>query len=87
MNDVYINDTHYNADTLIRVNENHYRYDTLTELAKNILTDMKTVQDRMNLISLDLSIMGLSKQLLINKLLEETVNLEEVPAPVENENN
>jgi hypothetical protein len=68
----------------IRINNNFYNADTLTDTAKALLGDLQKIEGRMNQLSLDSSIMDLAKQTLIGKLVEETANLEAVPAPAEN---
>ena len=65
----------------IRIGENYYNAETLTDAAKALLSDIQKVDSRLNQLSLDASIMDLAKQTLIGKLVEETVNLQQVPGP------
>lgn len=69
----------------IRIGDKHYNAETLTEGAKALLGDLQKIEGRMGQLSLDASIMDLAKQTLIGKLVEETANLTEVPAPVQTE--
>ena len=65
----------------IRIGDKHYNAETLTDGAKALLGDLQKIEGVMGQKTLELSIMDLAKQTLIGKLVEETANLEEVPAP------
>jgi len=65
----------------IRIGEKYYNGDTVTETAKTLLLDIQKVENELGRISLRSSITNLAKATLIEKLIEETVNLEEVEKP------
>jgi hypothetical protein len=62
----------------IRIGDKHYNAEALTETATALLSDLHKVEGELNHLSLQSSIVTLAKNTLINRLLDETANLEEV---------
>ena len=66
---------------IITIGKKNYDVSTLTEKTKGILGDLQKVENRINQITLDVSIMDVAKQKLITDLLAETKDLVEVDLP------
>jgi|SaaInlStandDraft_4_1057021.scaffolds.fasta_scaffold12980_8 hypothetical protein len=65
----------------IRIGEKHYNAEKLTEPATALLGDLQKVENELSSLTLKTSIINLAKSTLVEKLVEETANLEEVDAP------
>jgi hypothetical protein len=65
----------------LRIGEKHYSMESVTELAVNLLNDIKKIEEEMNRINLQFSITKLAKLKLIDELTKELPKMTEVPAP------
>jgi len=62
----------------IRIGDKHYNAETLTDDSKALLSDIQKVDGELARLALQTSITNLAKGSLIDRLVEESVNLEEV---------
>ena len=71
----------------IRIGQKHYSQETLTEMAAALLSDIQKVDGEIGRLELQTSIANLARGTLVEKLVEETKNLQEVEVEtVEQEN-
>ena len=62
----------------IRIGQKHYNAETLTETAAALLGDIQKVDGEIGRLALQTSIANLARGTLVEKLVEETKNLQEV---------
>jgi hypothetical protein len=65
----------------LRIGEKHYSMESVTELAVNLLNDIKKIEEEMNRINLQFSITKLAKIKLLDELTKELPKMTEVLAP------
>lgn len=66
---------------MIRIGDKYFDGTKLTDTAMALISDIEKIDGEIGKLQLHVSIMNLAKTSLIEKLVIESVNLVEVPAP------